>query len=171
MDQTSLELYKLIVLHMLDRVDFPLTRSQISDFILEKEYTNYMTLQEVFAELLEGGYLEENTIGNRTLLTLTEEGRQILEFRGHVIGSAIREDVAAFLTQNKLQLKNEVSIQARYYQTTGKEYAADLIAKDNGSTLVSITLTVPTEEIAAGICENWRRNNEEIYQYLIDKLF
>ena len=31
-----LTLYKLIVLYMLDRVDFPLTKSQIGDFILEK---------------------------------------------------------------------------------------------------------------------------------------
>jgi len=29
-------LYKLIVLYMLDKVDFPLTTSQISEFILEK---------------------------------------------------------------------------------------------------------------------------------------
>ena len=29
-------LYKLIVLYMLDRVDFPLTTSQISEFILIK---------------------------------------------------------------------------------------------------------------------------------------
>lgn len=31
-------LYKLIVLYMLDRVDFPLTTSQISEFILDKVY-------------------------------------------------------------------------------------------------------------------------------------
>ena len=34
-------LYKLIVLYMLDRVDFPLTTSQISEFILDKGYTTY----------------------------------------------------------------------------------------------------------------------------------
>lgn len=167
----QLELYKLIVLHMLNRVDFPLTKAQISDFILGKEYTNYMTLQQVFSELLEGDYISEETIGNRTLLTLSGEGAQYLEFFGNKISPAIREEVATYLAQNSLQMKNEVSIQAQYYRTTGKEYAADLIAKDNGSTLVSITLTVPTEDIAAGICENWRKNNEEIYQYLIEKLF
>ena len=37
----SLTLYKLIILFMLDKVDFPLTTSQISEFILEKEYTSY----------------------------------------------------------------------------------------------------------------------------------
>ena len=40
-------LYKLIVLYMLEKVDFPLTTSQISEFILEKEYTTYFKLQEL----------------------------------------------------------------------------------------------------------------------------
>ena len=31
-----LTLYKLIVLYMLDRVDFPLSTSQISEFVLDK---------------------------------------------------------------------------------------------------------------------------------------
>ena len=33
-------LYKLIVLFMLEKVDFPLTNGQISEFILDKEYTS-----------------------------------------------------------------------------------------------------------------------------------
>ena len=41
----SFTLYKLIVLYMLQKVDFPLTNSQISEFVLDKEYTNYFTLQ------------------------------------------------------------------------------------------------------------------------------
>lgn len=36
MTQDPLTLYKLIVLYMLNRVDFPLTKAQITDFILEK---------------------------------------------------------------------------------------------------------------------------------------
>ena len=44
-------LYKLIVLYMLDRVDFPLTTSQISEFILDKGYTTYFRLQSALAEL------------------------------------------------------------------------------------------------------------------------
>ena len=34
----SFTLYKLIVLYMLQKVDFPLTNSQISEFVLDKEY-------------------------------------------------------------------------------------------------------------------------------------
>ena len=42
-------LYKLIVLYMLDRVDFTLSTSQISELILVKGYTNYLRLQSALA--------------------------------------------------------------------------------------------------------------------------
>ena len=38
--------YKLIVLYMLDQVDFPLTNTQISNFMLNKDYTTYFTVQQ-----------------------------------------------------------------------------------------------------------------------------
>ena len=38
-------LYKLIILYMLDKIDFPLTTSQISEFILDKGYRIYILLQ------------------------------------------------------------------------------------------------------------------------------
>ena len=47
----ALTLYKLIILYMLDRVDFPLTNSQISEFILDKGYTDYFKLQQAISEL------------------------------------------------------------------------------------------------------------------------
>ena len=40
-----LKLYKLIILYILNRVDFPLTNAQISEFILEEGYTTYFKLQ------------------------------------------------------------------------------------------------------------------------------
>ena len=50
--QDPLTLYKLIVLYMLNRVTFPLTTAQVSDFILGKEYTNFLTLQQLIDDLL-----------------------------------------------------------------------------------------------------------------------
>ena len=42
-------LYKLIVLYMLDRVDFTLTTSQISEFIMDKGYKTYFRLKYALA--------------------------------------------------------------------------------------------------------------------------
>ena len=76
--QDPLTLYKLIVLYMLNRVTFPLTTAQISDFILEKEYTNFLTLQQVISELTDAGMVSSQSIRNRTHLTINEECRESL---------------------------------------------------------------------------------------------
>ena len=64
---------------MLDKVDFPLTTSQISEFILEKEYTTYFKLQETLAEMEHSGLLAETT-HNRTLYHLTDNGLDTIQY-------------------------------------------------------------------------------------------
>lgn len=156
---------------MLGSVDFPLTKAQIGDFILEREYTNFLTLQQVIGELIDAGLVTAQSIRNRTHLSITDDGRETLQFFGNQVSSSIKEDVNEYLKDNELQLRNEVSIIADYYKSTSGEYEAHLVAKDKGVDLVNITLSVPVEETAASICDNWQRKNQDIYQYLISQLF
>ena len=72
MNQEPTTLYKLMVLYMLNCVNFPLTTAQIAEFILDRDYTNFLTLQTVFSDLTETGLAQSKTILNRTQLSLTE---------------------------------------------------------------------------------------------------
>lgn len=68
--QDSLTINKLIVLYMLNRVSFPITIAQISDFILERDYMNFLTLQQVISELTEANMVSSKTVRNRTHLSI-----------------------------------------------------------------------------------------------------
>ena len=169
--QDLLTLYKLIILYMLDRVSFPMTNTQISDFILEKEYTNFMTLQQVISELTEAGMISAQTIRNRTHLAITSEGKETLHYFENRISDAIKKDITEYFKEKEFDLRNEVSVLADYYKATSGEFEARLVAKDRGITLVDLTLSVPTKELAGTICDNWQKKNQEIYQYLTRTLF
>lgn len=156
---------------MLNKVNFPMTTAQISDFILEKDYTNFLTLQQVFNELTEADMISTNTVRNRTHLYLNEEGRETLQFFENRISDAIKNDIQEYLAKNEFALRNEVSVIGKYYKSTSGEYEANLVAKDRDICLVNITLSVPTEEMAAAICDNWQEKNQAIYQYLTSQLF
>lgn len=169
--QDPLTLYKLIILYMLNRVDFPLTKAQIGDFILEREYTNFLTLQQAIGELIDAGLVTAESIRNRTHLIITPDGKNTLDFFGNRINDSIKADINSYFKDNELELRNEVSIVADYYKSTSGEYNAHLIAKDKDITLVDITLSVPVDETAATICDNWQRKNQDIYRYLIEQLF
>ena len=78
LSQDSLTFYKLIILYMLNRADFPITKAQVADFILEQGYMDFFTLQKVFAQLLDSQMLSAKSVRNRTHLAITEEGRETL---------------------------------------------------------------------------------------------
>ena len=167
MTQDPLTLYKLIVLYMLNKVKFKLTYAQISEFILEKEYTNFLTLQEVISDLQDTELIKADTTMNRTYFSITDEGRNF----GNRIGEAIIADIDAFLDEKHLELKNEASITSTYYKATSGEFEAQLIAREKDVELVNIKLSVPTEDMAASICDSWQKKNQSIYKYLMQELF
>ncbi len=171
MVQDPLMLYKLIVLYMLDRVNFPMTGAQISDFMLEKEYTNFLTLQTVISELTAAGMISSQSIRNRTHLSITTEGKETLRFFENRIGDAIKTDVKTYFQEKEFDLRNEVSVLADYYKATSGEFEARLVAKDRGISLIDLTLSVPTREMAENVCDNWQKKNQEIYQYVTKALF
>ncbi len=169
--QDPLTLYKLIVLYMLNRVTFPLTTAQVSDFILNKEYTNFLTLQQAINELTDANMISPNSVRNRTHLSITKEGRETLLFFENRISDAIKSDIDTYFRENEFSLRNEVSVLGDYYKSTSGEYEAHLIAKDRGIKLIDITLSVPSEEMASTICDNWQKKNQDIYKYLVSQLF
>ena len=155
---------------MLDQVDFPLTTAHISEFILDQGYTNYLTLQQALSELTETGLVNSQTTRNRTRLTNTKEGTETLQFFGNRISDAIREDIAKYFAENEITLRSEVNIHADYYKSTSGEFEVRMIARDKETLLVDLTLSVPDKTMAQQMCDNWDRKNQEIYQYLMEKL-
>lgn len=171
MNQEPTTLYKLIVLYMLNQVNFPLTTAQISEFILDKEYTNFLTLQTVISELTETGLASSRTILNRTQLLITEEGRNTLHYFENRISDTIKEEIRDYLKAHRLELRNESSVLGNYYKLVNGDYEAELIIKEKDADLVNIKINVPTEELAAVICNNWQKKNKDIYKYLTGELF
>ena len=101
----TMTLYKLIILYMLDKVDFPLTNAQISEFILDKGYTNYFKLQQALSELADAELIREETTHSRTLYHLTGDGAQSIQYFRNKISRPIQEDIDNFLRDKKYELK------------------------------------------------------------------
>ena len=99
-------LYKLMILYMLDHVNFPLTNSQLTDFFLDHEYTTYFTLQQALNELKEAGLIRMESTHNSSRYEITKEGDDTLSFFGNNISPAIIEDIDSYLKENKFRLRN-----------------------------------------------------------------
>jgi len=110
-------IYKLTILYMLDKAGFPLSNTQISNFFLEKEYTDYFRVQEVIGDLVNADLINFESTHSNTQYTLTAAGKETLGFFKDKITDGIESDVKSFFTDNKLEFRQENSILADYYST------------------------------------------------------
>lgn len=166
----SFTLYKLIVLYMLNKLDFPLTNSQISEFILDKGYTNYFTLQQVLSEMVDSNLIREENTHNRTIYHLTDEGKNTIAFFSNNISPAIRSDIDSFFTEKRYELKNEVSVKSDYYQNNSLEFSVRCQIIENETPLIDLTITVPNEKEAISVSNNWTQRHQEIYATIMQNL-
>ncbi len=72
--------------------------------------------------------------------------------------------------RKKYDLKEEVSVKSDYYLNTNHEYEVQCQIVENGSSLIDMTITVPTQNEAKAIVNNWNRKNQEIYALLLSQL-
>lgn len=163
-------IYKLTILYMLDKAGFALTNTQISNFFLEQEYTDYFHVQEVLGDLVDADLILAKSTHSNTQYTLTPSGKETLDFFGDKLNDEIKFDVQGFFEKNKLEFKKENSILADYYKTTNQKYAVRCQACSDGNTIIDLTLLASSKEQAEAICSNWKKQNEDVYAYLMDLL-
>ncbi len=65
----SLTTYKLLILYMIDVMNYPLTNAQISDFILGRGYTDYFNVQQAISDLTETGLIVPEKVQHSTRFT------------------------------------------------------------------------------------------------------
>ena len=116
MQSESLMLYKLIILYILDQMDFSITNTDLTRFIVEKGYTGYIEVQQTLQELIEDNYVEVEHTHNSYLYRITSGGKETLSFFYTKISVAIRDDIDAYLSEKEYQLREMVASRADYYE-------------------------------------------------------
>lgn len=170
MQSESLMLYKLIILYILDRMDFPITNTELTRFILEKEYCDYITINNILQELIEDKFVEMENSHNSYLYRITPSGKETLSFFYTRISVAIRDEIDTYLSEKEYQLREMVSTTADYYEAKKNEFVVELRVIERDSELVHINLLVTSAAEADLICSRWKECSADIYGYLISTL-
>ena len=162
--------YKLIVLYMAKHAKETLTNSQISEFILDREYTDYFQLQKVLSELTETELLRKRTISNSSYYELTEEGTKTLSYFEKELSGEIKNEIKEYLQSHGGQRQERILTPADYYTTPQGAHAVRCQITEKESTVLDLTLVAPGKEAAQAICRNWPKKSQEIYENLMGEL-
>ncbi len=170
MSLEPLTLYKLMTLYMLNKVNFPLTTNQLMDFFLSKDYTNYFTYMQVLAELEESKLVNIEIVRSNSYYKINDDGTETIELFVKKIPVSIIDDMDIFLVDNKYELRNEVSTISDYYKSTNQDFIVNCKIIEGNSTLIDMNLSVPSEDVAEMMCNNWRASSQEIYSNVMKTL-
>ena len=104
-------LYKLMILYILNASEFPLTNSQVCEFLLDKGYTTYFTTQAAISDLIEAQFISVDQKNNSSYYQLTPSGRETLEAFSSSISDGIKNDICSYLADKHYALRqtNEVT--------------------------------------------------------------
>lgn len=169
-NQSSYTLYKLMILFMLDQLDFPLTGSQLSEFIVSKGYTSYFHFQQSLNELTESGFLSSDTVRNTTNYSLSQQGQEAIQLFSSGIPGEIKQDILHYLDEQSFSLRKEIDIISDYRMQDNGEYLVHMQVNDRGSLLFSLDLNVVTRSQAIEICDKWADKSDAVYQKIVDML-
>lgn len=170
MTNESNSIYKLIILFMLDKVPNPLTNQIISDYILDKGYTNYFNIQKAFSELLESDLIQAEKTYHTSYYSLTEAGKETLTLFYGQLSLEIREEILTYLEENRFTILDETSTITDYKRLENGEYLATCSIQENGIPLLQLSLSAPSEEEAIQICNHFSEKQQNIYEYLAKEL-
>jgi len=162
---------KLILLYLLKNINIAMTNSEICQFALEKRVMDYFSVQSCMEDLFKTQLLEKYKENELTWYRITDEGRNTLELFEEKIPKWMMKDALDYIENNAERLKNEYEINISVQRKTDGDYFVSCrIYGDYRDVMMEIGVSVPDENIANEIRENWKNNSGEIYLRILKDL-
>ncbi|MDL2248907.1 DUF4364 family protein, partial [Tyzzerella sp. OttesenSCG-928-J15] len=162
---------KLILLYLIEKMDIPISTSQISQFVLGESMIGYFDLQQCLSEMVDDNYVEATQENNNTRYSITDTGLTTLDYFEKRIPVYIRNKINKHVLENRKYIKRDYETTANYFKDihTG-DYTVKCGIYEDDAMLMEINLTVVSREHARGICENWRNNVTQLYGNILGNL-
>ncbi|WP_315108208.1 DUF4364 family protein [Clostridium intestinale] len=172
MQENSLELAenKLILLYIVKNIKYPVTKTQLTDLVLETSFINYFTLQQYIDDLDTSGFIEYQYINEKHYIQLTDKGDNVLTFFGDRISKSKIAILDSYIVEKRESIKKELTIHSDYTPDDNNSFIVTLKALENNSLLIDLKLSVGSKKQAIDLCSKWKENSSEIYTKIINSL-
>lgn len=161
---------KLMILYFLNKMGMPLTKSQITNAILENNLIDFFTFQHCISELEESGMIKQTVHQKEQCFTITDSGKNAIEIFEQRISKNTSGIINNYISKNKENLRKESQVIAKYHKISDKEYIVNLKVIEKELVLIDLKLSVVSAKQAKQICEKWKSSSEKIFGQLIGSL-
>ncbi|WP_432663904.1 DUF4364 family protein [Wukongibacter baidiensis] len=161
---------KLLLLHIFHKFEVPITKNQITDFVMENDLLNYFVLQQFLSELVDTLLLEYSNNEEHYYYLITEKGTDTLNYFKDRLSEDLIGKIDNSIENRKKVLLKETQISANYKRKSKNDYLVELKVVENDITLIDLKLDVVSNKQAKIICDNWKNKAQDVYGEIIKLL-
>lgn len=161
---------KLLLLYLIKFSASAFTNSEITEFVLEKNYMNYFLVQQYLSELVESKFIEMIKEDSKEVYFILEKGQIALSYFEERIPHKIKQELNDEFNEVKKKAKVETQVVSEFFEKENNQFVVNLKLVENDETLFSLYVDVATKKQVDLICDRWKENTESIYQNIINLL-
>lgn len=165
---------KLILLYVLDKMEIPLTENSILEICSsQNNWVNWMDCKDLLVQLIDAKFVyKPNTENDESRYNITVSGRGCLSQFYTKIPASLRDNIAQFAEENKMQYKRNQEYVAKSYKNEDGSYTVDLNILEPLTTesIFRLSLKTDTRHNATAACKKWRELAANVYEYVYSKI-
>ena len=162
---------KLLVLYVIKSLRQAISKTQLTEIILENNFINYFTLQQYISELETAKFVEYIEKNDKKLITITTKGENVLSIFNDRISQIKRDIIDNYISKTIDSIKKELTIHSDYTIEKNNSFIVDLKALEDETLLIDLKISVPTKKQATSLCNRWKENPSDIYTKIVQVLF
>lgn len=162
---------KLLVLYVIKSLKQPISKTQLTEIILENNFINYFTLQQYISELEVSDFVKYIEKNNKKLITITSRGENVLSIFNDRISPIKRDIIDNYISKAIDNIKRELTIHSDYTIEKNNSFIVNLKALEDELLLIDLKISVPSKKQAATLCSKWKDNPSDIYTKIVQVLF
>lgn len=159
--------HKLLLLHIIDKVDLPISNIQLTEIVLENNFINYFTLQEYIDELISSQLVNKVNYKDKDRLVISNKGKEVLSLFKNRLPKNDLDKLDSYIDEKMNLIKKEATISADYTIENSNSYVVSLGASENNIPLMEIKVTVASNKQARELCSKWKANPSDLYTKII----
>jgi hypothetical protein len=163
-DTLELAENKLLLLHIINRLNLPVSNAQLTELVLKNSLMNYFILQQYIDELVISEFLKYTNMSGSKRLVITDKGKKVLEMFGERVSVKKSEIANEYIEKNWDEIKKDVTVTADYTIEQKDNFIVSLKAMEKDKLLIDIRINVPSNKQARDLCTKWKENCPELYE-------
>ncbi len=160
---------RMMVLLALDQLGTS-SNLQLISFFFETELVSYFDLQTALHDLKETGAVVSHRLPADELFDISPKGREALAmFESRIaqsMRSALLNAVPGFLSR----AREQAELPARIDRDSGRAYRVTLQVVEQGAALLSLEVSLPTQELAKRVADAWPEAARGLYDHILTTL-